>query len=195
MSTKVPVLFVRSDSIYKSISTVDAWDIKRDALNCNSLQPGIYHPPCRGWGRLRKFANVRPGELELAVWSVERIRQYGGVLEHPFGSGLWSHCGLPLPGKRDKFGGFTFPIDQYWFGHKAKKATLLYICGCEPGDLPDFNIDLSQAAYVVARHSLSIDARPEISKADREHTPFELAKWLVDLAIVISKKQAVKYEN
>lgn len=184
---KVAALFVRADSIYKTMPAVDAWDAERDARNWMGGMPLIGHPPCRGWGRLRHMANPRPGEKELAVWTVDMVRQNGGVLEHPKWSTLWPHCGLPLPGHRDAFGGWTLPIFQSDFGHKAEKGTFLYIVGCAPTDIPDLPpLTLGEATHVVGTSRSTRPGmqghRPEITKAEREHTPAPLADWLVSLA-------------
>lgn len=183
----VAALFVRANSIYKSMPAVDAWDAARDARNWQGGMPLIGHPPCRAWGGLRHMANPRPDEKELAVWTVDMVRQNGGVLEHPKRSALWPYCGLPLPGKRDRFGGWTLPIFQSDFGHKAQKSTFLYIVGCSPAEIPDLPpLTLGDATHVVGTSRSTRPGmqgyRPEITKAEREHTPAALAHWLVSLA-------------
>lgn len=175
------ILFARSDSIYKQMPDCDVYDADRDALTWAGGAPIVAHPPCRAWGRLRTFANPRPGEKELALWAVEKIRQWGGVLEHPAGSTLWATAGLPAPGTRDQWGGWTLPIHQHQWGHKAEKATFLYIVGCTPADLPPLPLLLSEPTHVVATRKRA-GSKPEISKADRERTPPALAAWLVLLA-------------
>lgn len=188
----VAALFCRADSIYKTIPGVDVFDIERDARTFADSCPVIAHPPCRAWGRLRHFAKPRDDEKQLALFGVEQVRRCGGVLEHPAHSTLWAEAGLPAPGQRDEFGGWTLPIYQSWWGHKAEKATWLYIVGCQPGDLPEIPMVLGEASHVIAQcRSLKDGARlkkgmqgwkPEVTKAEREHTPAELAIWLVDLA-------------
>ena len=92
---------------------------------------------------------------------------------------LWPKAGLPAPGRRDKYGGWTMGIHQHWWGHRAAKATLLYIVGCEPADIPDMPpLRLDDPTHVVQGNG----GRPHISKAEREHTPPDLARWLVELA-------------
>lgn len=180
----VAVLFARADSIYKTMPQCDVYDIERDARTYRGGLPIIAHPPCRAWGGLRHFAKPQFGERKLAIWSVLHIRRNGGVLEHPISSKLWSTMRLPKPGQRDAFGGFTLPIHQHWFGHRAQKKTLLYIVGCEPADIPDLPLSLSYPTHVVGdvgRATLGTD-RPEVSKAEREATPPALAEWLVELA-------------
>lgn len=180
MST-VTVLFARQDSVYKSIDNCDVWDIERDARKFTGANPIVAHPPCRAWGRLRTFANPRKGERLLATFAVRNVRTHGGVLEHPSGSTLWAKAGLPRPGCGcDAYGGWTLPIDQNWWGHKAKKSTWLYIVGCTPSEVPIMPLQLGDATHVV--QSAKHDSRPHITKSEREHTPIALAKWLVNLA-------------
>lgn len=66
-------------------------------------------------------------------------------------------------------------------GHRAEKKTLLYVCGCAPADVPRMPYVMGEATHVVQSRKRS-DYRPHISKAEREHTPPELARWLVELA-------------
>jgi hypothetical protein len=124
-------LFVRSDSVYKTFPGVDAFDGRlRDARNFKGGVPVVAHPPCRAWSCLKKFAKPRPGERLLAVWAVVKVRQNGGVLEHPQGSELWKTLKLPKAGDgQDQFGGWTLEVDQFHWGHKARKRTWLYIVG------------------------------------------------------------------
>jgi len=180
----IAVLFARADSIYKSLPGCDVYDIDRNALTYRGDLPIVAHPPCRAWGALRKFAKPRFGERKLAIWSVLHIRRNGGVLEHPNASRLWPTMNLPAPGARDIFGGYTLPIDQDWFGHRAEKRTRLYIVGCEPRDLPAFPISLEEPTHCVAQSARRQKLRltPEITKPEREATPPQLAIWLCEIA-------------
>lgn len=175
----VAALFCRSDSVYKSMPGVDVFDLERDALTWSGGSPVVAHPPCRAWSRLRHFARPRPGERELALWAVAQVRQFGGVLEHPSGSELFRHLGLPVPGStaRDAFGGFVLPVSQKWWGHRAEKRTWLYVVGVDPCALPGFPLVLGRAECVIGSR-----AGREVSKAEREATPPAFAQWLVDLA-------------
>lgn len=176
----VAVLFARRDSIYKTFPDCDVYDFDRNALTWPGGCPVVAHPPCRTWGKLRTFAKATIAEHLLALWAVEQVREWGGVLEHPRGSALWKVAGLPRPGTRDKFGGWTLPVNQFCFGHKAEKATLLYVCGIEPRDCPALPIRFEEPRHGVATDSAR--GLLEISKNDRERTPPELAKFLVELA-------------
>lgn len=179
----VSALFVRKDSIYKELG-VDCWDMERDALNWPGGNPVIAHPPCRAWGQLSHMAKPRPGEKELAFFAIEMIRKYGGVLEHPRASRLWPEY-LPMPGKVDKFGGYSISVDQFWWGHKAKKSTLLYIVGCPINKLPAIPMRFDALQYTVSSKIKKKSGRrilKEIPKSEREATPLDFAKWLIEVA-------------
>ena len=145
----VAVLFARADSTYKALPDVEVFDMERDARTYDGPWPVVAHPPCRAWGRLRTFANPRPDERNLARLAVALVREFGGVLEHPASSTLWPAQKLPDPGQRDGYGGWTLPIVQQWWGHKAEKKTLLYIVGCEPACVPPLPYVMGEAEYVV----------------------------------------------
>ncbi|GAA0834716.1 hypothetical protein [Cupriavidus pauculus] len=181
MSADIAVLFARADSNYKDLPGCDVWDFERNALNWPGGTPVIAHPPCRGWGRMRQFAQPREGEKELALWAVDQVRSFGGVLEHPERSTLWGAAGLPDVGKRDAFGGWTLGIHQHEFGHRAEKATFLYIVGCEPANLPDMPLRLDEPTHCI-RPTRSYPRKPSVTKAEREHTPPALAAWLCEVA-------------
>jgi hypothetical protein len=181
--SKIPVLFTMPDSIYKSLPGTDVYDIERNALTWNGGSPAVMHPPCRAWSRLRSFSKHREYEKWLAVWAVRKLRKYGGVLEHPAGSALFSFMRLPSPGSIDRYGGFVFPVDQYWFGHRAKKPTWLYIVGCTPKDLPVFDLVMGVPDFVVQ----SKTNKNHISKRERLATPPPFAEWLLQVVRVISK--------
>ena len=181
----ISVLFSRTDSIYKTLG-VDVWDAERDATNWPGGNPIIAHPPCRAWGRMRQFAKPADGEKELALWAVDQVRKFGGVLEHPERSTLWNDKPLPKPDKNniktfDEFGGFTIVVDQHWFGHRAQKRTWLYICGCTPSDIPQIPLKLGAATHCI-RPTKSYPRLPSVTKTEREATPVGFAKFLIEIA-------------
>lgn len=182
----VAVLFARADSNYKALPGVDVWDAQRDARNWPGGCPIVAHPPCRSWSVLKHFAKPQDGERDLAPWAVEQVRKWGGVLEHPKGSALWKHCGLPAPGERDPWGGWTKPVLQMWWGHRAEKPTLLYIVGVQPRDIPELPFAMGEAPRVLFnKRGLRAGMpgfRTECTREEREHTPPAMAEWLVDVA-------------
>lgn len=171
----VAVLFARGDSHYKTLPECDVWDIDRDARRWPGGAPVIAHPPCRAWAGLRHMASPRADEKDLAIFAVACVRKYGGVLEHPRGSTLWAAAGLPAPAERDEFGGWTLPIMQQDFGHRAAKPTWLYIVGCGPREVPQMPLALGRAERVVSTgHGMRLGMpgyRMQCTKAERERTP------------------------
>lgn len=184
----VSALYVRNDSIYKLLG-IDSWDIDRDARNYAGKNAVICHPPCRSWGKLKHFAKPRADEKELAITAIGQVRKWGGVLEHPSGSSLWKECGLPVGADIDKFGGFTLCIDQHWFGHCAKKRTLLYIVGCNPTDIPDYPLKFELPTHVIGSNRKRHPGQKGVSQRLREHTPEAFAKFLIDLAEICYKQR------
>lgn len=167
----VAVLFARSRSAYFDLAA-DVYDATRDARTYSGALPVVAHPPCRAWGRLSHMAKPRHDERDLALFAVEAVRRCGGVLEHPGASRLWSAADLPAPGARDAFGGWTLPVLQSWWGHRAPKRTLLYVCGVRPGDVPPIPFELGEP-----------DGRVQLmGRAERERTPLPLMTWLLELA-------------
>lgn len=174
-------LFVREDSAYKNRQGWDVYDASRDALSYSGTHPLVCHPPCRAWGRLSHMAhNVREGEAELALWSVDKIWKNGGILEHPAGSRLFGQY-LPDVGAHDQYGGFTIEIDQYDFGHVAHKPTKLYICGINKLDLPalpprDLTIHYCEKGK---RRSIAgnVKGTTRCTQYQREYTPEKLIDY------------------
>lgn len=192
MEPTVAVLFARSDSIYKQLSGTDVYDAQRDARTWPGGAPVVAHPPCRTWGTLAHLFEHPAGERDLAPWAVEQVRRFGGVLEHPSKSRLWPELGLPALGARDAFGGWTLAIHQSDFGHRAQKKTRLYIVGCAPKDVPPLPLVLGKPTHVICQNRTLPGGkrlrkgmpgwRPDVSEAEQEHTPSELALWLLELA-------------
>lgn len=179
----VAVLFARRDSVYKTLGA-DVWDEERDALKWPGGAPVVAHPPCRLWGALHRLSTAPAAERELAHFAVRAVREWGGVLEHPARSRLWAAAGLPQPGERDAWGGHTLAVAQWWWGHKAEKWTWLYICGVEPRDVPAWPYKIGEATHCIAQSNRRqrLRLRPEVTKAEREHTPPALAAWLLEVA-------------
>lgn len=181
----VAVLYAREDSIYKSLFP-HVYDIKLDARHYNGAFPVVAHPPCRAWGRLRAFAKPRPDEKALAYHALHAVRTWGGVLEHPAASSLWPAADLPRPGStdRDEFGGWSIQVPQFWWGHRAMKSTWLYIVGVDPVAIPVMPFALGHAPCTVGLWSGrdKANCRKEISLREREATPPDFARWLLDLA-------------
>lgn len=185
----VAVLFARADSVYKTMPGLDVWDEARDARGWQGGCALVAHPPCRLWAKLRQFAKSSDpvAERQLAIDAVRRVQRFGGVLEHPAESTLFAHMGLPTPGRApDQFGGWTAEIRQCDWGHKAEKLTWLYIVGCHPDDLPPRPTRGEPTGVIKPQRGVPRTLKI-VTKAEREHTPSALARWLVDVAMRCNK--------
>lgn len=190
----ITVLCVRKNSIYKKLGC-DCYDRERDM----NMWPGgnsiIAHPPCAQWSQLRGLAKNNPDEKILALKCAALVRRYGGVLEHPSGSILFGHRSenavLPLPGKIDKWGGYSICINQHWFGHPAIKKTLLYIVGVSERDLPNIPYSMNAVTRQMEKwknkNGNRVNGKKQLSKPWRERTPLDLARWLIETAELCNK--------
>lgn len=181
----ISILFTQKNSVYQQLKQ-DCWNIEKNALSWPGGNPIIAHPPCRLWGTLRGLAKHTPGEKYLAVWSINQIRKWGGILEHPRNSRLWTYLKLPKPGSYDEYGGWTLNIQQNWFGHKCRKNTFLYIKGISPGSIPDYPISLNAITHIIGGGKNP--SKKQMGKKENESTPIEFAKWLIKTCELI-------YEN
>lgn len=168
---QVAALFVRADSIYKTMPGVDCWDAERDAMKWPGGCPVVAHPPCRLWGSLKHMSTAPKTEKHLARFAVKAIRANGGCLEHPAKSGLWTDANLPYPNEHRE-NEFTVAFPQYWFGHPADKPTWIWVCGMKPCDLPPITLRFGEAEWVMCSGKAGekppqFDTRQQF----REHTP------------------------
>jgi len=176
---RVQVLFAHRRSFYFHMP-VDAWDERRDARGWNVNGPGgpvIAHPPCRLWCRLRGVSTAPRSEAELGFLAISAVRSRGGVLEHPAHSKLWEAAGLPRPGAEDEFG-FTLPVSQKWWGHRAEKPTWLYVCGLRARDIPELPFSLGAPSHVVGGRGPG----GFLNDDEADLTPPAFAWWLEELA-------------
>ena len=191
---KIAALFCHSDSPYKSLPDVNAWDESRDCINWDAQADAVItHPPCRDWSRLVRTGTFEPdGSSIHALWAVQQVRDSSGVLEHPAYSYLWWYLGLPRPGEGcDRFGGWTLAIEQYHWGHRAAKPTWLYIVGCPFEELPPMPRKVGRPSHVV---NSSIrkgrpGRRPIIPQREALLTPPAFAQWLVELAGICARNR------
>lgn len=202
----VAALYVESGGAYYDLPGVDPWDEKRDARRYAGPHPVVAHPPCQRWGKMwfgqpltvkrtgvRKVKGDDGGCFAAALASV---RQWGGVLEHPWGSHAWPHFGLNRPPRSggwiaaDMLGGWTCCVEQGKYGHYARKPTLLYAFGTE---LPELQWGHSEAQYDPAavermglkraKHLGEVGARGGgTNSTPRIHTPPPFRELLLQIA-------------
>lgn len=175
------------------ISTqVDCWDEKRDALLYDGPHPVVSHPPCGAWSGLRHLSHG--GGKDCGPVAVAQVRKWGGILEQPVTSKLWTHCGLPKPGEpADAYGGFSICVEQVGWGHVARKRTLLYFVGIDrklvesgirTGGTPTHWVSGGRKGVSKngSKHT-PVPAGIKVCSAEqRRRTPPLFAEWLVSLA-------------
>jgi hypothetical protein len=183
---KIPVLFTNEKSNYNNYSIFDTYSKKRNAFTYYSRSPLIAHPPCRLFSRLRGFSTANKSEKKLAFFALSRVRQFGGILEHPRSSTLWKNGNFNLSGNIDEYGGFLRSVNLSWFGYPCEKKTMLYFVGIKPGDLPPFPLNLLPPSSIISTSRSS--TLPEIPKKDRSSTPAHMIEYFIEVMQIINNK-------
>lgn len=152
------------------------WPIERDAMGYAGPWPVVAHPPCAPWSVARALATGH--DREQGLRAVEQVRRWGGVLEHPAGSTLWSAAAMPRPGHApDRWGGYTLRVDQGAWGHLASKPTWVYVCRAWVPAVPPHVAD---------------PARPgvfDLPATARRRSPDDFARWLISAAATVWREQ------
>lgn len=180
---KIPVLFTQVNSNYNLFPGFDTYDINRDAFTYYGRIPLIAHPPCRLFSRLRKFSTAPAAEKKCAFFALSKVRQFGGILEHPRSSTLWKTGNFDLSGTVDSYGGFLRCVNLSWFGFPCEKKTMLYFVGIDPGQLPAFPLSLDAISHRIS--SSKNNSLPEISKTSRSTTPLEMIIYFAQVITII----------
>jgi hypothetical protein len=186
----VAALYVERGGPYFGMPDVDPWDRERDARLYAGPHPVVAHPPCGPWGELRHL--YKGDEHDCAPIAVAAVQRFGGVLEHPARSKLWSHARLPGPGELlDEHGGFVVEVDQCAWGHVARKRTRLYFVGVDralvlstirTGGTPTHWVAGSRKGRTGIGRGGTAPAHIKFCSAQqRRRTPPAFARWLVDL--------------
>lgn len=111
----VSVLWVNRPTVYRWFG-LDLWDISRDANQYVGPGPIIAHPPCGPWG---KYWYRSSEDRVHGINAMRFVHAYGGVVEQPNGSELFGEYG--------RENGRLIRVNQFDFGHRALKPTLLYV--------------------------------------------------------------------
>lgn len=183
---RVTVLFAHRRSHYFDLP-VNVYEQRRNALSFDGAGGGpvIAHPPCRLWCRLSHLSTAPESEKYLAFFALEQVRKFGGVMEHPAFSKFWAAAGIEPPRSGstitvDEYDGWTLPVSQKWWGHKAEKPTWLYIVGCSPRGIPELPYSILPAMASCGRSRKR--NRKYLEKDDRNLTPVSFSWWLEELA-------------
>jgi len=198
---QVAALFVETGGAYFGLSGVDPWDEDRDARKYPGPWPVVAHPPCQRWGRYwggapKTWPRLKKGDDGgCFAAALAAVRSFGGVIEHPEASHAWSHFGLNPPPRSggwvaaDFFGGWTCCVEQGFYGHTARKATWLYVIGCQPpalswGRAPGDFVRLDEGFHSTAERARAVKtgACQRLSKRQRAATPLPFRDLLLDLA-------------
>lgn len=185
------VLFVEPDSVYKRMG-LDCYDKERDARTYSGNDPVVAHPPCQLWGSMASvnFArwggeHNRPGnDGGLFRFALDTVRRCGGVLEHPAKTRAWAAHGLTAPTgigwQACADGGWVCEVWQSAYGHRANKATWLYLVG-EPAPL---RWERPTGTHQVGFRDQRGKARnkPTLGRREANATPEAFAVELVRLA-------------
>ncbi len=194
MFMSISVLFTQARSNYLKFPQFDCWDVQRNAFNFPGSVPAIFHPPCRLFGRLRKFSKAPGCEKLMAFWAMAYTRSHFGIVEHPRSSTLWRTFKVGTPQAPDEYGGYLISINLHWFGFKAQKKTGLYIVGLPYKDLPALPLNLNAVTHSISSSGRS--ALKELDKSKNSETPVELCLWLEEVITRIkANKKIVNCDN
>lgn len=185
----IAALYVERGGPYFDMPGVDPWDVERDARKYAGPHPIVAHPPCGPWGCLRHL--YRGAEHDCAPHAVELVRRFGGVLEHPAYSKLWSAIAMPQPDELpDPWGGFTVLVDQVNWGHVARKRTWIYVVGVDRATVyAEVRSGARPTHWIAGARKRRVGGGGIIpagvkvcSAQQRRRTPRQFAEWLVSIA-------------
>lgn len=191
----IAALFVETGGCYFGLPDVDPWDITRDARLYAGPHPVVAHPPCQLWGN---FAHVnykrwggehnKPGnDGGCFASALAAVRNFGGVLEHPYASNAWKAHALMRP---VRLGWNETTVDGEWvcevwqsaYGHKARKRTWLF---CKSRSQPvDLIWDRPNGTHQIGFQDQRGKERnkPTISKKAASATPIVFRDVLIEIA-------------
>ena len=126
----IAALYVETNGAYYGLDGVDPWDQVRDARLYDGPHPVVAHPPCQRWGKMwfgqpltvketgqRKTKGSDAGCFAAAMTAV---RNFGGVLEHPWGC---SRLGVVRP---------DGPRPKGWLGPRRSVRRMDLLCRTGP---------------------------------------------------------------
>lgn len=196
LANDVVALYVDPRGPYPS-RVAEWYDERRDARTYLGSLPVVAHPPCQRWCRLAGLVEARWGHKRgqdggLFASALATLRRVGGVLEHPAYSDAWAAYGMPRPTTGGRWergarpGEWTCYVEQWRYGHRAKKATWLYYAGVlRPPELrfgvvPDHRSE-ARVSWC-GNHVASGEHRPRLSKRQASETPLDFLEELLMLA-------------
>ena len=189
----IAALYVQDGGSYYGIDGVDPWNEARDARQYAGPHAVVAHPPCQRWGAMAAVNYARwggdhnkPGNdggcFEAAIFAVEK---WGGVLEHPAKSRAWAAYGLDKPAANkwcDSRMGWVCEVWQSAYGHRANKATWLYLVTHDSP--PQMNWDRPRGSHQVGFQDQRGKAlnKPTLSRKEANATPTAFRDILIGMA-------------
>lgn len=184
----IAALFIDEKGSYPTLPEVDAWGITRDARLYQGTDRVIAHPPCSVWCQLAYVNQARYGHKVgedggCFASALASVRRCGGVLEHPAKSLAWKTFGLrrPLRGSWQPDGdAWVTEVSQGAYGHRARKATWLYVVGPKPEDL-DWSCPTPTAtvSFMINHGGGNL---PRLGKKEAKATPVAFRDLLIRIA-------------
>lgn len=197
----IAALYVVEGGCYFGLPDVDPWPESRDARTYVGPWPVVAHPPCARWSRLAPLVEAvhgykRGDDGGCFASALASVRAWGGVLEHPAASYAWAAHDLPAPARfgwqRGACGGWSCEVEQWHYGHPARKRTWLYFVGAAPPPTLEWGPPPADAvtAYVTdgggdvkRRWSGRVDPRRRrLRQSEALATPIPFRDLLLDLA-------------
>jgi hypothetical protein len=196
----IAALYIQDRGVYCNLEGIEPWGKEKDARLYAGPHPVIAHPPCARWGRYwsggpsAKYKRKLGDDGGCFQAALAAVRKWGGVLEHPEASHAWRVFDLNRPPRwggwvvADFQGGWTCCVEQGHYGHRARKATWLYVNGTE---LPRLRWGKSKATVRLDEGYHSAEERRRavktgicrrLSARQREATPVEFRDLLIEIA-------------
>lgn len=197
----IAALYVEACGVYYGLPDVDPWDVERDARLYGGPHSVVAHPPCKRWGRYwhggpsARVRRVLGDDGGCFAAALEAVRRWGGVLEHPEASHAWRRFGLNAPPRHGGWvragltdPGWTCCVEQGHYGHRARKATWLYVVGAALPSLrwgPSEGDRLEPGFHSAEERAAASDEErriPRLTERERMDTPLEFRDLLLELA-------------
>jgi hypothetical protein len=171
---------------------LDLWDERRDARLYDGDAPVVAHPPCARWCQLAGLVEARYGykrgeDAGCFASALANVRRCGGVLEHPAYSLAWKAFDLPMPPRtggwqRGLCGGWSTHVEQRAYGHRARKATWLYVHSADLRQLRWGATEAPEATVSWCANNRP-SGLPRTTRREASATPIEFTRTLITLAI------------
>lgn len=206
---RLAALYVQPGGVYWDLPGVEPWGLpERDARDYAGPWPVVAHPPCARWCMLAGLVQAVYGHKigddgGCFRAALAAVQQWGGVLEHPAWSKAWKAHDLNHPPSSggwvnaDFNSGWTCYVEQWRYGHLARKATWLLVYGAS--SLPTLKWGLLSSSSATMRLATckqgenrypkvwvsslkNHDCRKRLNKAESSASPIPFRDLLINIA-------------